>query len=72
MGNLEAMIAACPHRQLDAAKSVHQTELNAPDEQEFVWPASFVVARAPLDQLMRRNGLSSNRVAALVRVVYRT
>jgi hypothetical protein len=48
--------------ELDAAKTVHFTELNVQDQPKFVWPASFAVARAYLDQLARGNGLSSDRV----------
>ena len=50
--------------EIDAAKLVHFDYLNAQDQQKLVWPASFVVARAYLDQLARGNGLASDRVAA--------
>jgi len=50
--------------EIDAAKLVHFDYLNAQDQQKLVWPASFVVARAYVDQLARSNGLPAARVAA--------
>ena len=50
--------------EIDAAKLVRFDYLNAQDQQKIVWPASFVVARAYLDQLARDNGLASARIAA--------
>jgi hypothetical protein len=50
--------------ELDAAKLVKFSELNVQDQPQFVWPASFVVARAYLDQLARGNGLAADRIAA--------
>jgi hypothetical protein len=50
--------------EIDAAKLVHFDYLNAQDQQQLVWPASFVVARAYLDQLARSGGLSIARVNA--------
>ncbi|HYT72782.1 MAG TPA: hypothetical protein VEK78_15450, partial [Gemmatimonadales bacterium] len=50
--------------EIDAAKLVHFDYLNAQDQQKLVWPASFVVARAYLDQLARSNGLAPNVVSA--------
>ncbi len=37
--------------ELDAAKLIHFDYLNAQDQQQLAWPASFVVARAYVDQL---------------------
>jgi hypothetical protein len=51
--------------ELDAAKLVHVDELNVQDQQKFIWPASFVVARAYVDQLERANGLTPARIAAV-------
>jgi hypothetical protein len=51
--------------EIDAAKTYHVDFLNAQDQQKFVWPASFVVARAYLDQLERSHGLSAVRLAAV-------
>ena len=50
--------------EINAAKLVHFDYLNAQTQQPFVWPASFAVARAYLDQLARDNGLASDRVIA--------
>ncbi|HET8712561.1 MAG TPA: hypothetical protein VFM23_02630, partial [Gemmatimonadales bacterium] len=38
--------------------------LNAQDQQKLVWPASFVVARAYLDQLARSGGMPIARINA--------
>ena len=46
--------------ELDAAKTVHFDYLNAQDQQKFVWPPSFALARAYLDQLERSNGLAAD------------
>jgi hypothetical protein len=51
--------------EIDAAKSVRLEYLNAQGQPKFVWPASFALSRAYLDQLERDNGLSSSRVAGL-------
>ncbi len=50
--------------EIDAAKSVHVDYLNVQDQQRIVWPPSFAVAGAYLDQLARSNGLAPDRVAA--------
>jgi hypothetical protein len=50
--------------EIDAAKLIHFDYLNAQDQQKLVWPASFVVARAYLDQLERSNGLPAARISA--------
>jgi hypothetical protein len=51
--------------EIDAAKTVRLEYLNAQGQPKYVWPASFSVARAYVDQLERGNGLSAARVAAL-------
>src|SRR5438132_1240010 len=50
--------------EIDAAKLVHFDYMNVQDQPKLVWPASFVVARAYLDQLARSNGLAPDQVAA--------
>jgi hypothetical protein len=50
--------------ELDAAKLIHFDYLNAQDQQQLVWPASFAVARAYLDQLARSNGLAPAKISA--------
>jgi hypothetical protein len=51
--------------EIDAAKLVHVDYLNVQDQQQIVWPTSFVVARAYVDQLARSNGLSAARLTAV-------
>ena len=51
--------------EIDAAKLVHFDYLNPQDQQKLVWPASFVVARAYLDQLERSRGLDAKRLKSV-------
>ncbi len=51
--------------EIDAARSVQLPELNVQGQPKFVWPASFVLARAYVDQLARSNGLATDRIAAV-------
>jgi len=57
--------------EIDAAKLIHFDYLNAQDQQQLVWPASFVVARATVDQLARDNGLSRERCGAITAMLRR-
>src|SRR5437879_12259859 len=57
--------------EIDAAKLIHFDYLNAQDQQQLVWPASFVVARAYVDQLARVNGLSRERCGAITAMLRR-
>ena len=50
--------------EIDAAKTVHLDYLNTQGQPKFVWPPSFVLVRAYLDQLERSNGLGPARIAA--------
>jgi hypothetical protein len=50
--------------EIDAAKTVHFGFYNTQDQQKFVWPPSFALAKAYLDQLERSNGLASDRIQA--------
>jgi len=50
--------------EIDAAKLIRAEYFNAQDQPKIVWPASFVVARAYVDQLARSNGLAPARVSA--------
>jgi len=50
--------------EIDAARSVHLDYLNAQGQPKLVWPPSFALARAYLDQLARSNGLGSDRITA--------
>jgi len=51
--------------EIAAAKLVHFDQLNVQDQPQLVWPASFVVARAYVDQLERTRGLAAARVTAV-------
>jgi hypothetical protein len=51
--------------ELDAAKSVHVPYWNTQDQQKFVWPPSFPLAKAYVDQLERSNGLPAARIQAV-------
>ena len=53
--------------EIDAAKLVHTNLLNVQNQQPLVWPASFVVARAYLDQLVRDNGIPRSASARVAR-----
>jgi hypothetical protein len=50
--------------EIAAAKLVQLEYFNTQDQPKFVWPASFTVARAYLDQVARSNGLAPERLAA--------
>jgi hypothetical protein len=50
--------------EIDAAKSVHLDYLNTQGQPKLVWPPSFAVARAYLDQLERSNGLAADKISA--------
>ncbi|HUF13787.1 MAG TPA: hypothetical protein VMN78_11850 [Longimicrobiales bacterium] len=49
--------------EIDAAKTVQLDYLNVQGQQRFVWPPSFALARAYLDQLERSNGLAAGVIA---------
>ncbi len=51
--------------EIEAAKLVHLDYLNVQDQPKLVWPPSFVVARALVDQLTRSRGLSSARLGTV-------
>ena len=51
--------------EIDAAKSVKLDYFNTQQQPKLVWPASFSVPRAYLDQLARSNGLSASRISAI-------
>ncbi|MBX6363897.1 MAG: hypothetical protein IRZ00_08520 [Gemmatimonadetes bacterium] len=51
--------------EIDAAKTVKLDYLNTQGQPKFVWPATFVLARAYADQLERSKGLSADRLAAV-------
>jgi hypothetical protein len=49
--------------EIDAAKTVHLDYLNTQGQPKFVWPPSFALARAYVDQLERSNGIGASRIA---------
>jgi LVIVD repeat len=51
--------------EIDAAKSVHFDYFNTQDQPKFVWPPSFALARAYVDQLARSSGLPGRRISAI-------
>jgi hypothetical protein len=51
--------------EIDAAKSVHFDYLNVQDQPKLVWPASFAVARAYVDQLARSRTLTGEQASHL-------
>ena len=51
--------------EIDAAKTVKFAELNVQGQPKMVWPPSFALARAYVDQLERSKGLSGDRLAAV-------
>ncbi|MDQ3518399.1 MAG: hypothetical protein M3466_08340, partial [Gemmatimonadota bacterium] len=51
--------------EIDAANTVHLDYLNAQGQPKFVWPPSFALARAFVDQLERSKCLGADRIAAV-------
>jgi hypothetical protein len=55
--------AELSQNEIDAAKSVHLDYMNTQGQPKLVWPPTFALARAYLDQLERSNGLPSTTIA---------
>ena len=51
--------------EIDAAKTVHWDYLNAQGQPKIVWPPSFALARAYVDQLERNKCMSASRISAV-------
>ncbi len=51
--------------EIDAATSVHFDEFNTQGQPRFVWPSTFTLARAYVDQLERSHGLAPERIVAV-------
>ena len=51
--------------EIAAAKLVKFTEFNPQSQPKYTWPPAFVVVRSYLDQLVRGNGLASERTTAI-------
>ncbi len=56
---------AMTQNEIEAAKSVRLSELNAQGQPQFVWPATYALARAYADQLERSGGLRPARLTAV-------
>ena len=50
--------------EIDAANSVRMDYFNVQGQSKIVWPATFALARAYLDQLERSNGLAGEEIGA--------
>ena len=50
--------------EIDAAKTVHFDYLNVQGQPKLIWPASFALARAYVDQLERSNGLAAAQISS--------
>jgi hypothetical protein len=51
--------------EIEAAKLVRFSEYNPQSQPKIEWPAAFPVVRSYLDQLVRWNGLASERTTAI-------
>jgi hypothetical protein len=51
--------------EIDAANSVHLDYLNTQGQPKLVWPATFSLARAYVDQLERSSGLPTAKIASV-------
>jgi hypothetical protein len=51
--------------EIDAAKTVHFTELNPQGQPKMVWPPSFALARAFVDQLERKKCLTPDKITSV-------
>ena len=51
--------------EIDAAKTIHFTELNVQNQQRFEWPRKLVVAKAYIDQLERSQAMPADQITAL-------
>jgi hypothetical protein len=50
--------------EIDAARSVKFDYLNTQGQRKIVWPPSFALSGAYLDQLERSHGLAADKIAA--------
>ena len=53
--------------EIAAAKLVTLKEFNPQSQPKYVWPAAFPVVRSYLDQLVRNDGLSSDKTSAIAK-----
>ena len=52
-----------------SAKLVRMEQYNPQSQPHYTFPAAFPVVRSYLDQLMRNNGLSSDRTTAIAKAL---
>ena len=64
--------ALLSQNEIDAANLVHFDVFNPQSQPKIVWPASYSVVRAYLDQLARNDGLPADRRQAIARELDRT
>lgn len=64
-----APTAQLSQNEIDAARQVKLDAFNPQHQPRFEWPASFVLARAYLDQLERGHGLAKNRVSSVAKTL---
>jgi len=57
--------ALISQNEIDAAKSVHFDYLNVQDQPKLVWPTTFALARAYVDQLERSQGLAPGVIISI-------
>ena len=55
--------------EIDAAKTVHVSELNVQNQQKIEWPSQLIVAKAYLDQLSRSQALPPNQIKSLQKAI---
>ena len=56
---------AISQNEIDAAATVKFEQLNSQGQPEIVWPVSFSLAKAYIDQLERSNAIPSGRINAI-------
>jgi hypothetical protein len=57
--------------EIDAAKTVRWTHLNAQGQPKIAWPPSFPLAKAYVDQLERSKCLSADRITSIRQTISR-
>jgi hypothetical protein len=55
--------------EIDAAKTIHVSELNVQNQQKLEWPSQLVVAKAYVDQLSRSQALPAKQIADLQKAI---
>ena len=55
--------------EIDAAKTVRLAEENVQNQQKIEWPASFIVAKAYVDQLSRSQALPTGQIGKLQKAI---